>query len=573
MNKIFSVIIFISMLSPLFAIEQSENKEFMIMLGACNKQSSAQVIIDKFPNSNAQLMVKKGKTKSMYFVVINHIESKKEAKEQLKIVKNKIKSAYIISSKKSQPKPPKTVKKHIVKITPQIEDNKTVETIIPIQKVIVKSKTTPLKKITSDKKGILLKDAVLKALINSYKISAGREKVIQAKRKVDEKLSAYMPTVNLYTNAGGSYLHPYQARDQQFLKSDESLVLNQNIYAGGKHSNEIKREKANLQAATEKFKSQVEEETLKIIDAYLSLIYQKRGINITRDNMLTLKKILDIVTIKEESGAATKGDLNYIRSQVENASAALVKSESKYQNAISFYEYYVGKLDDSNNPIEYEFSFSLEDKESTIALMHKNNAKIQVAYAKMQAQMHNLKAQKSKFKPTLDLSITGKDKQSSYEAEPHEDRATALLSLNYNLYNGGKDKAILLGTKSKIEELEYKLVDLKESSEYNTKQMYENILSSRDSLKHTQKEVEANLKVTDSYWVAFKYGTQDIQALLLAQRALNRSELDVVKEKQAYTNGYFKLMEQTGTLLKTLRLEDFIDAEKIIQDISINYFY
>jgi outer membrane protein TolC len=102
--------------------------------------------------------------------------------------------------------------------------------------------------------------------------------------------------------------------------------------------------------------------------------------------------------------------------------------------------------------------------------------------------------------------------------------------------------------------------------------MYENILSSRDSLKHTQKEVDANLKVTDSYWAAFKYGTQDIQALLLAQRALNRSQLDVIKEKQAYNNAHFKLMEQTGTLLKTLHLEYFIDAKKILQDKSINYF-
>ncbi len=570
MNKIFSMIIFISLLTPLFAIEQSINREYMIMLGACKQQNNTEAIINKFPEANTHLMVKKGKKKSMYYVVINQIKSKEEAKEQLKIVKEKIKDAYIIS-KISKKENKKIIKKDIVKIIPQkvtkpIENNQTKEIPQTFKKVIKKDKV-------QKENGILLKDAILKALNHSYKISSGREKVIQAKRKVDEKLSAYKPTVNLYTNAGATFLHPYQARDEQFLKSDESLVINQNLYAGGKHSNEIKREKANLQAAQEKFKSQVEEETIKIIDAYLSLIYQKRGIKITRNNMLTLQKILDIVTIKEESGAATKGDLNYIKSQVENASAALVKTESKYQNAIAFYEYYVGKLDDSNNPIEYEFSFSLEDKNSTIALMHKNNAKIQVAYEKMQSELHNLQAQKSKFKPTLDFSITGKDKQSSYEAEPHEDRATALLSVNYNLYNGGKDKAILLGTKSKIDELEYKLIDIKESTEYNTKQMYENILSSRDALKHTQKEVEANLKVTDSYWAAFKYGTQDIQALLLAQRALNRSELDVVKEKQAYTNGYFKLMEQTGTLLKTLQLEDFIDARKIIQDKSIKYFY
>jgi outer membrane protein TolC len=549
-------------LSPLFATEQSTDREYMIMLGACKEYHNAQIIINKFPKENTHIMVKNGKKTSMYYAVIKHFNSKEEAKKHLKNIKKKVKDAYIVSkiSKVSKvTNATKVIKKNIIKnipkkVTPKKEDKKS------------------SKKMIKKEKGILLKDAVLKALNNSYKISSGREKVIQAKRKVDEKLAAYKPTINLYANAGKTYLHQLKGHDEKFSKSDESLVINQNLYAGGKHSNEIKREQANLQVAQEKFKSQVEEETLKIIDAYLSLIYQKKGIKIARYNMTTLQKILDIVTIKEKNGAATKGDLNYIKSQIENASVALVKSESKYQNAIAFYEYYVGNLDENNTPIEYEFSLPLEDKNSTIEMMYKNNAKIQIAYAKTQAQLYNLKAQKAKFKPIVDFSITGKDKQSSYEAEPHEDRAKAMLSMSYNLYNGGKDKAILLGTQSKIQELKYKLIDIKESSQYNTKQMYENILSSRDSLKHTQKEVEANLKVTDSYWAAFKYGTQDIQALLLAQRALNRSQLDVIKEKQAYNNAHFKLMEQTGTLLKTLHLEYFIDAKKILQDKSISYF-
>jgi outer membrane protein TolC len=439
---------------------------------------------------------------------------------------------------------------------------------------IILKNTSPTKfKDTNTTHSFTLKKAILTALKNSYKISAAREKVIQAKRKLDEKLAAYKPTLNLSANAGGAYLSPYQADEVKFLKSDESLVLNQNIYAGGKHSGEIKRERANLRVAQEKFKDKVEEEAIKVIDAYLSLIYQKMGIEINRANMKSLEKILQIVSDKEAAGAASKGDLNYIKSQVENASSALVKAESKYQNAIAFYEYYVGTLNASNSPSEYEFNFQLEDANTTLKKMYQHNAKLQVARAKMEAEEYNLKAQKSKFKPTLDLSITAKDKQSGYEAEPQEDRVTALLSLNYNLYNGGKDRAILLGTKSKIAELRYKLIDLKEGSEYNTKQMYENILSSLDSLKHTEKEVDANIKVVDSYWAAFKYGTQDIQALLLAQRALNRSQLDVIKEKQAYTNGYFKLMQQTGTLLEYLELKAFTDANKILQDKTLNYFF
>jgi len=550
-------------------------KEYLIMIAACKIEDNAKDMTKKFKKKNIETTIKKDETKDINYVIVDNIQTKDKANELLKIIKKSSKDAYIITKKV----------KEIEKIKEQPSEDLDQEYISTIEQ----NSTQKLESITTNTKeenpitiqaekekptsGILLKDAVALALNKSQKILAKREKIIQAKRKIDEKIAAYFPTVTLSANGGRTYFHPLGGPDVKFLQSDETLTINQNIYAGGKHSNEIKREKANLYSAVAKFKDQVEEESLKVIDAYLTLIYRKKSIEATRENMLTLQKILDIVKIKEESGAATKGDLNYIKSQVENASAALVKEESKYQNAIAFYEYYIGELNSSNIPMEYEFYFTLDEKEQTLALMKKNNAKLQVALAKLRAQEFNLQSQKSKFKPTLDFTIVAKDKQSGYEGEPHEDKAKALLALNYNLYNGGKDKAILLGTKSKIQELQYKFYDIQESSRYNTKQIYENILSSKDSLKHTEKEVEANRKVTDSYWTAFKYGTQDIQALLLAQRALNRSELDAIKEKQKYTNSHFKLMQQTGTLLQKLELSDFVDPDKIIQDKSINYFH
>jgi adhesin transport system outer membrane protein len=574
MKKIILTLIIVSIFSQLMA------KEYIIMIAACKLKKSTEVITKKLAKDNIKTIIAKDKTKDLYYVVVNNIKTKNGANKLLKSIQKNYKNAYIIKNRKKQLAKNKNLKDSI-KLKQKNEKNSklsivSTETNLTISKPKQDLKinyTETEKKIDKPTSGILLKDAVALALKRSQKILAKREKIIQAKRKIDEKIAAYFPTVTLSANGGRTYFHPLGGPDVKFLQSDETLTINQNIYAGGKHSNEIKREKANLYSAVAKFKDQVEEESLKVIDAYLTLIYRKKSIEATRENMLTLQKILDIVKIKEESGAATKGDLNYIKSQVENASAALVKEESKYQNAIAFYEYYVGELNSSNMPMEYEFYFTLDEKEQTLALMKKNNAKLQVALAKLRAQEFNLQSQKSKFKPTLDFTIVAKDKQSGYEGEPHEDKAKALLALNYNLYNGGKDKAILLGTKSKIQELQYKFYDIQESSLYNTKQIYENILSSKDSLKHTEKEVEANRKVTDSYWTAFKYGTQDIQALLLAQRALNRSELDAIKERQKYINSHFKLMQQTGTLLQKLELSDFINPDKIIQDKSINYFH
>ena len=397
---------------------------------------------------------------------------------------------------------------------------------------------------------------------------SAREKVIQAKRVVDEKKGEFRPKIDFMANTSKIKVTPKDENSTIYDKNDYSLTFKQNIYAGGKSSSELDRERMNLKVAEAKFKDKVEEEIVNIIDSYYSLIYQTKSINVVKKNMKNLQKILDIVKLKEKNGAATKGDLNYIKSQLENAKSELIQQESLYKNALSLYEYYVGK-DKSLLPKQEEPTFKKYNKDDILNIFYHNNSKILIAKYKIDAQKEDIKAKRAKFKPTLDFTIRDRGKFTNSDVEPGERRTSAFLTINYNIYNGGKDKAKVLGIKSKILELKYKLKDLKDSMKFNIRQIYESTQSSEDSMKHTKKEVEANKKVVDSYWSAFKYGNQDIQALLLAQRALNRSELDLIKEKQKYTSNYFKLLKTSGIILKELGLENFINANEMVQNDSI----
>jgi outer membrane protein TolC len=272
--------------------------------------------------------------------VVKERFTKDEALDLLNQIKDKAKNSYLIYKKNIEAthKDKKTLK----------EKTDTTNNIDTIQQ----TQTT-----LNPTQGLTLKDAILLALDNSYKIKAAKEKVIQAKEKINEKLAAFYPKLDLYANGGGAYLKPYQAKEVKFWKSDESLVLSQNIYAGSKHINELKRERENLKVALAKYRDKVEEESLKIIDAYLSLVFQKKAIDKANENMKNLEKILSIVQTKANSGAASKGDLNYIKSQVDNAKTALVQVESKYKNALSYYEYFLGKVDKSKMPIESRVFF------------------------------------------------------------------------------------------------------------------------------------------------------------------------------------------------------------------------
>lgn len=574
MKRVAIFILILSIFSPLFA-----DGKYKIQLGIYANIKNAENIKKHFPDDESLIKTKKN-GKRHYLYIVN-FESIKDANERLYDVKKIIPKAFIL---KQKPEKKEIVKKEIKTIEPKtIEFIQDIEVLPPkplkvIEKTIKKDNNISKKlekkiDIIKDVKiGITLKEAILISLNKSNKISSAKQKVIQAKRKVDEKRAGYKPKIVLYTTAGETYQHIRgdDGLEDNYFNGSAEISLTQNLYSGRKVTNSVKKEIENLKITTYKYRSLVEEEITNIIDAYISVIYEKKSIETNRENMENLQKILNIVTKKEQSGASSKGDLNYIKSNVENAKALLVKAESKYQNALSYYEYFIGEIDKTNMPLEEDFKFTLETKEITLEKMQKYNAKIQQTKAQILVEKYDFEAKKAPFKPNLDLIVSAKHKNTKSETTPSEDRANIALSLSYNLYNGGKDKAALLKVKSKIQELKYKLIDLQESTRFNTIQMYENLTSSLSSLEHTKKEVQANQKVIKSYWSAFKYGEQDIQALLLAQRALNRSQLDQIKERKNYVSGYFKLKAQTGEIFIKVGLIDFVNPDKIIQDRKVS---
>jgi outer membrane protein TolC len=562
------ILLFIIIAETLFALPIKKQDLlpdlYSIKIGVFAKQSSIKKAEKEFAKYETITFTQKKRV----HLYITNIKDKKTAK---KILKTKVRSfyndAYIVKNNFKVKKTTQISKKVEKKATVTTKPNNTKLSNIEIKKKknVLKNDFNTTKTYKESNQTISLNEAILVSLNRSHKILSLKEKVIQQKHKVAEKKGAFLPNVTLYSTTGLEYIHSRADKEseEKYPKADLQLSITENIYAGGKHSKELKKEKAKLLSETASFREKVEEETLKIIEAYLNLYYQKLAVDIENKSMLSLKKILNIVEIKEKNGAATKGDLNNIRSKVENASTALVKASSKYQNILAFYQYFLGKDTSKREPNQGYFKFPTYDKKQLFTIFEEKNAKIQNNRYKIEAQKFDFEAKKAPFKPYIDLIVTGKEKFSKANIDPYRDeKASAVLSLNYNLYKGGSDKARLLSSKSKISQLQYQYSDILESTKYNLSQLFESITSSNDTLKHIKNEVEANQKALDSYWSAFKYGNQDIQALLLAQRALTRSQQDELKERENYILGYFKLLTQTGELLGYLKLDDFVNPDK-----------
>jgi outer membrane protein, adhesin transport system len=436
----------------------------------------------------------------------------------------------------------------------------------------------PLFHIESEN-GLSLYQAILNAVESNPKIDASKQRVYQASQRVEEAYAGHLPTVDLSGNGGyetrsltpdGTTTAVPQTSRFHYKKTELYLNIKENIWAGGAIENKVDEQKQRLASMMYDHQANLENVAIEMIQTYFDVVYGQIALKVNEKNMQDFTKVLDIMKIKESNGAATKGDLNFIKANVDNAQTELIRTQTALSNALSFYTYLLGEQYSQKLPYEDTIPLQFSDLNTSLEKANTKNSRIQKQMANIQAAQYSLNAQKGTYHPTVDLLVNGESRDEFDEGVGQRDKASILLSFQYNLYNGGKDEATTLRLFSQMSEYRYTLADERRKISFQTKVLHQSLSALNRSIKLTESEVISARKVVNSYWVAFKEGTQDLQALQLALRNLNRAELDYVSFRKNLYVDNLKLLQSTGELLSFLDInydrepEDYNEAQKDI---------
>jgi len=431
--------------------------------------------------------------------------------------------------------------------------------------------------------GLSLHDALNRSIEVSPKIEAAKAVVIQDKMRVEESFSGHLPIVNISGDGG------YEARDiredintnpaaitqhQKYKKVDLYLTISENLWSGGAIENGIDSKEASLKASLYDYRDKLEALVVETATAYFELVYSEIALKIAQKNMQSYEKILQIVSAKEKSGAATKGDVNFIRANVDNAKTDYVQKQKAKQDALAKYNYLLQGQTGEMLPYEVETQLYMSDINTSLKDAHTYNAPLLRQNAYIEATRYNFLASQEKFHPTVDFSINAESRNDFDEGLGKREKINALITFNYNLYNGGKDEAAATRLLASMQEQNFLKQELERKLVFDIKVLNQSVSSLADSLKLTEKEVLAAREVVKSYWISFQHGTQDLQALQLAQRNLNRAEQDYATYKRNLILDNFELMRKSGVLLKFLEINFSDNAESFqeARDIFSKYY-
>lgn len=417
---------------------------------------------------------------------------------------------------------------------------------------------------TEDYIKVSLIDVVLETVSQSNNAKAAREKVRQSKIKLDDAYSGYLPSIDGTYKRARTEAKPGVDGDKQKLYGDESykLTVTQNLYAGGSTYNEIKRLEKKHDASKNEYRLAIAKEIENAVKAYFDVLFNFKSLTVNIENMERLNEILDIVNIKYESGATSIGDLSNIKANVSNAESKLIRIESKFNEALEYYKYIVGDDFTKTFPYEDNFDTNVDDFNMIVEKAVQNNMNLKNYKLNIEAEKYELLKSKSGFKPKVDLELSSERITDQEDFTDVERNYKAQVTLSYNFYNKGKDKNAVLTVHSKIRELDYRLKEEIRKLKWKLSKLHTSILSVTNASVSTEKEVSASQEMVSAYWDGFKLGEQDLQELLQGQQQLNSAQLDLISNKKSAVTDYFKLLSNTGELLKYFRLD--IDKDNFI---------
>ncbi len=403
-----------------------------------------------------------------------------------------------------------------------------------------------------------LKDCIKAAVKINYRVKQVKEQVLQARHQVSEARADLFPQVDVTVSKTRKGTKGYNT--QEYLESQGDITLTYDVFDFGMLSSTVDRQKITLKEQEMRLKGTLEEEVNKAIKAYMDVVYSKLSLATNQANFERLLKILEIVKIKRELGAATMGDESSIQASVSNARTLLINTESSYNNAKDYYEFLVCTNTESLTPYETNFDVELQKFDGLFSEIRAQNTDLAIIKAKIKGKQKEIEIHRADNLPKVALTISNNRKYRTDWYEPTQNgnnrESIAELALTYKLFDGGKSQAKTSRLLSEVSGLAFGLEYTALDTKWNSQKLYNSVLTNRRTLTTLNSEINASRKMVDAYWERFRLSSQDLVTLLQAQRQLNTAELEKLRSEKTMYVDYFDLLTKRGRLLEYFGMQN-----------------
>jgi adhesin transport system outer membrane protein len=412
------------------------------------------------------------------------------------------------------------------------------------------------------KEKISLKVAVEIAM-TSPRIKAVRAALKAARFQTDAAKSKRLPTVDIYSdtgyqradnlnsrnNAGLSYNSQRKTTD---IRNGFQIKLIQPLFDGYNAKYNIAAQNNNVKAYEYELMRIKEYIALETTRSYISIVFANKFYTATTMLFLKYRELIGRALNLYKAGKIERvyfREIQELYNVVVEKEATLLlecnKADAEFKRVVGVKPTKTSLFKEPEEPAACP-----KKKRGIYSLLLANNPELLACKAYEKAAIQNVKAAQSSFMPNINLELSKTWFKNADGSETTEDNELALITLNYNLFNGGGDKAL----KNKAKELKKKARYQKESLismiESKADLFFIKLLSASKKKKSLADLEEAQVKLITSYQEKDNF----VEVMNVEGRAL-KTKIELLKAQKEYLITQYEILAESGELVKFFDLK------------------
>ncbi|GFM49624.1 agglutination protein [Pseudomonas cichorii] len=407
---------------------------------------------------------------------------------------------------------------------------------------------------------ITLTEAIQNTLDHHPEIQASKNERLSAGEELNVAKGGYLPTVDVVAAYGRQKTDSPSTRalyghDSQILNYTQSeLRLRQLLFDGFNTPNEVGRTRAVVNSRAYYVQGTSQSLALRAIEVYLDVLKCRELLTLARNNLQAHLRINDQITLRSERGVGSAADRDQslarralAQNNFHTAQVELADAEASFASA-------VGRLpDELETPpsIKGEIPLSLSDAQQSMLL---NNPYLKSAQADVQAAEKQYASSKAPFYPRFDAELAVGANDNLQGEEGHDKEWRAAVVMNYNLFNGNRDKARLRSNAYKTGQA----LDIRNNA---LRMLNENMSLAWNAMDNARLQtpiardyVTSTTRVRAAYQDQFGLGQRTLLDLLDSENELYNASRRYTEVRYTEELAMYRVLASEGELLRKQRV-------------------
>lgn len=401
-----------------------------------------------------------------------------------------------------------------------------------------------------------LSEAIQSTIDNHPELHASMNDRLSADEDVKIARGGYLPTVDLLVGYGREQTDSPSTRalgdhNKETLNyRDAELRLRQMLFDGFNTPNEVARTESVVNSRAYYVLGTSESLALRTVEVYLDVLKRREMVSLAENNLQAHQRIHDQIRLRSERGVGSTADLDQSEARLALAENNLYTEQVNLADAQANFFSATGRMpDELEQPATVKGELP-EDINMARQTVMDNNPYLKSAQADVHAAEKQYEVAKAPFYPRFDLELATTADDNTQGDEGHYNTWRAAVVMNYNLFNGMRDKARLQGAAHKINQS----MDIRNNA---LRVLNENLALAWNAMENARLQTpkardyaDYTSRVREAYQQQFSLGQRTLLDLLDSENELFTANRRYTEVRYTEEFSMYRVISAMGELLK-----------------------